>query len=104
MDKYHMTPSEAAAFALALLTNESNPGEQMEFIYRDACSFLEDAGVVVTSEERDHGRGAYDYQVEVCSPVQCTGRDAFAVVGIEDTEWYALISALESLFSEERWA
>lgn len=91
------TPSEAAAYALCQL--ESADECMREFAVIEACGTLEIAGVSV-SIEKPYPEST-EYQVEVCSGVQFTGRDAFALVGVSESQFSALVLALEGRFECE---
>lgn len=90
------TPSEACAYALCQL--ESASARMRVFAIIEACDTLETAGVSV-SIERPYPDST-EYQCEVCSGVQFTGRDAFALVGTSESQFSALVLALESVFEE----
>lgn len=88
------SPSEAAAYALCQL--ESADECVRDFAVIEACDTLETAGVSVSIEKPYPD--STEYQCEVCSGVQFTGRDAFALVGTSESQFSALVFALSYHF------
>lgn len=99
MNEPKFLPSEACAYALAML-EDTQSRHPPEFIYREACGVLESAGINVSVEKPYDD--ATEYQAEVCSPVEYeSGRQAFAMVGMHETERGALIQALQNVFTRD---
>lgn len=95
----NFTPTEACAYALALLETSEASRHPSEFLFMEACGFMEEAGVSV-SVERPYPDSA-EFQAEVCSPVECEDRQAFAMVGTGTTRREALTLALRSIFQRD---
>ena len=90
-------PSEACAYALAMLENSKSTDPLASYIFIEACDVLESADVTVRVERLFDD--APDYYAEVCSLFEYTnGRQAFALLGTHTTLRGALIFALQSLF------